>query len=84
VHSAIPINVGLLLDSKTLGPFAVARCIVNIVLPVLFIVVLYMQQNKCSDSDSEYDANKISVDLALYTICYFCLFIACSVHMSKI
>jgi len=36
VHSAIPLaNVGLLLDLKTLGPFAVARCIVNIVLPAL-------------------------------------------------
>jgi len=38
VHYAIPLaNVELLLDSKTLGPFVVARCIVNIVLPALFI-----------------------------------------------
>jgi len=36
VHNAIPLaNVGLLLESKTLGPFAVAHCIVNMVLPAI-------------------------------------------------
>jgi len=43
-------NVGLLLDSKTLGPFAVARCIVILYYLRYYIVVLYMQQNKSSDS----------------------------------
>jgi len=46
--SAIPLaNAGLLLDSKILGPFAVAHCIVYIYLRYN-IVVLYMQQNKRS------------------------------------
>jgi len=51
VHSAVPLaKVGLLLDSKTLGPYAVARCIVNIVLPALLhccaVLACLHDQNK--------------------------------------